>query len=331
MRLFAICVALPFVVCFAGSVTAQSRWEKFQEKMEEFRPKGKILQQLKDNLEGNSSDAEQAQESSRSAQDERNATPAKNTGLSRRSASPPVARQSILSNFRSLPTDGVMLGVQIDPNFIPMKKLVISEVDADSPASIGGLRTGDQITSIGGIPTTSLKSLDNILSKLNGGDQVVIEFVRNRQPERTLVHFPPSADPPANQPSVSDSTYAAELPPAPDVLQSPEADEVGAMSSDLRSVLSNSASTRKSATGRFAPPYNPSTRNIPQSQATGLDSDQSIDIEKASRNELRALVAQQQQQIEMLMQQIEQLQNAVPAVESESVEHEMLILDPNGN
>lgn len=315
---------------FAGlPAQAQSRWEKFQEKMDEFRPKGKILKQIADNREESSADKDESSESDRPAKADRRSESA-SAKSPRRVPAQNASRQSILSTARNLPSDGVILGIQIEPSFLPAKKLVVSEVDQDSPAAEAGLRTGDQITAVGGIPTPTLKSFDNVLSSLSGGDQVVIEFIRNRNPERTLVHFPPSAESSVEQPETAAAPYAAELPPTPEMFResAAESNPAPAATHDLRSVLSDSATARKPAAGQFAPPYNPTPRSAGfQSSANAGNGD----LEQASAAELRDLVRQQQQQIDSLIKQLDQLRNASPQFEQGSIEQEELILDPNGN
>ena len=57
----------------------------------------------------------------------------------------------------------------------------ITEVHPDSPAAQVGLQEDDIITSLNGIAIDEKNSYINILFRFNPGDQITVEFVRNRQ------------------------------------------------------------------------------------------------------------------------------------------------------
>jgi membrane-associated protease RseP (regulator of RpoE activity) len=109
---------------------------------------------------------------------------------------------------------GVSLGVVIDERDVSEAGLRILRVASQSPAEKAGIRPGDRLTSLAGLPMTQLETLDALLESLSADDQVVIEFERNHKSEKALIRFggasPQSAgDPAAN----ADETLAAPMPP----------------------------------------------------------------------------------------------------------------------
>ena len=59
-------------------------------------------------------------------------------------------------------------------NFIPEgETTVIGQLEADSNGYIAGLRTGDKITEVNGIPVTNRDDIDAVMSKVNGGEITV--------------------------------------------------------------------------------------------------------------------------------------------------------------
>ncbi len=313
---------------------AQGRWDKFQQKMEEFRPKGKLIQQIKDGLEGEASD-DNANSNPATQQSKAAAKPVgqAQSNSSRRVPAKQVSGRSILNTARKLPSGDVVLGIQVDPAFLPAQRLVISEVEADSPAHKAGIRTGDQITSIGGISTNSLKALDGVLNSLNAGDQVVIEFVRNRKAEKTLVRFEKPVAAPRNSLENQLESGVAELPPTPDVLDTSVTSPGASPSEGLHSVLSATPNANLAIIGpRRNPSYFPADAGMPQVVGNGGRNGQSADdLALASPDQLRARIREQQLLIEHLQQQLQQVKFSNPLPVQVQADSETLIIDPNGN
>ena len=313
---------------------AQGRWDKFQQKLDEYRPKGKWIQQIKESLESESP-ADDKKKIAASPKHKPVAKPASQTqqDSSRRIPAQQASRRSILSTARNLPAGDVVLGIQIDPGFLPSRKLVVSEVDSASPAGKAGIRSGDQITAIGGIPTNNLKSLDGVLSSLNGGDQVVIEFVRNRKSEKTLVRFEKPVETATDSPASQAEPGAPELPPPPEMLDAPVMSPSNTSSEGLKSVLSAAASANPTSAGaRREPTYFPAEAATPPVVGRGRREMQfADDVSAATPDQLRTRIHEQQQLIEQLQLQIQQLQLSNNSPVQDQIESESLILDPNSN
>jgi hypothetical protein len=291
---------------------AQSRWEKIQHKWDEIRPNGKWLQLIRDSRED-----EPPSENGPSHRE--NQKPAHTKAIAERSPDDhprwpaPSASQSstpsILNTAKDIPSTGVVLGIQVDPQFLPADKLIISDVDPESPAGRAGLRSGDQIVSVGGVPTDNLSSLDGVLGSLSDGDQVVIGIVRNRQEHRALVSFgsgtgAPDIAPPAHlPPDVSEF-------PAPPAIDSRDfGNSDPAWTPDLRSVLQGTPASEQSSRGR--PSYFPSgpAPAAPPRVSEGWE-------------QLQEQVRQQQQLIDQLLDENQKLRDgrSVPADSTDSVE-----------
>jgi hypothetical protein len=325
-------IACGLALCLPSTVMAQSRWDKLQQKLEEMRPQGKFLQKIKEGIEGAASDPTHSATRS-------NQTPARSAVWSKpgdsRTTPKPTPRQSILDRSRVLASGGVVLGVQIDPKFLPAGRLLVSEVDRGSPADRAGIRTGDQIVAIGGNPTDSLKAFDGVLSSLHPGDQVIVELVRNRKSQSVSIAFPGSAAQESEPPG--DTASAAE-PSAGDSASPPSFEGVDMVApqsrpdgSGLRSVLLGPPTAARNNASAHSPPSYFSAASESQEPAP-LDPG-SITFAPTgteSLGELRATILRQQQIIEQLQTEIQQLQSVVP-MGSLILEGETLILDADGN
>lgn len=307
---------------------AQSRWDKFQQRLDDMRPKGKWIQQVKESLESATPDGANGEPQAKPGNDATSAETSRKPKPARRIQAQSVSRQSILNTAKNIPSDGVVLGIQIDPNFIPAQRLVVSEIEPGSPAEQAGIRTGDQITSVGGIPTTTLKALDGILSSLNGGDQVSVEFIRNRKPQRALVRFEKTPVGDETPPSNDNDPQAVLLPPPPEMLDVP-VDSTSGTDVGLRSVLDSNANPNRwdSANRR---PTAPISGGSSRRSATVADQATSTGVESPSgttAEQLRQRIREQQQIIEQLEEQLRQLEFAeTPMDGSDSV-----ILAPGQN
>ncbi len=310
---------------------AQLRWDKFQQKLEDLRPKGKFLQQIKDGIEGTSAGEQ------KDAQPQKTNLPAKNASQVSQKAGKQVpahqaSRQSILNTSRNLPTAGVVLGIQLDPKFLPSQKLMVSEVGPNSPAGKAGLRSGDQIVSVGGIPTNSLKSLDGVLASLNNGDQVVIEFVRNRKTEKALARFGTATETSPEAKQLQNAPSNIDAPAPPDLSEIPAVSPNSQSNAGLRSVLSAANSTNSSGVNsRSGPIYFPSAAE--NQLVVGSGQQGSVSMSNAAGDTIEQLqeqVRQQQELIEQLSLQIQQLQSA-PLSGDTQFELDTIILDADGN
>ena len=75
---------------------------------------------------------------------------------------------------------GIKLTMQFDLKS-GNKKMLIQEVTKDSPAEKFGLMVGDEITSVGSKPMTSLMMLYKQLSLLNPGDKLILQIKRGTE------------------------------------------------------------------------------------------------------------------------------------------------------
>jgi membrane-associated protease RseP (regulator of RpoE activity) len=299
-------------------VAAQDRWEKFQQKLEELRPKGKLLQQVRDNLTSDASTDEQPAQDDGQAGDEKSPRGA-SARSPRKLSAQPASQRSIMNQSRPLPNDGVMLGIQIDPSFLPAQRLVVSEVDDGSPAAKAVIRTGDQIKSVGGIPTDSLTALDGVLDSLNGGDQVVIELIRNRKAAKTLVRFEgtnSAIESTSNEPR---GFGAVEQPPPLELLDSPPSPLTTTSNDGLQSVLG-------SAPAVAAEPLAPMPTTGAEVRVREND-----EWTSATPEQMRARIREQQQLIERLQRQVQMLQSSIVPQDQDASEYESLILDADDN
>jgi hypothetical protein len=311
---------------------AQSRWEKIQQKWDEIRPNGKWLQLIRDNREEEppAENGLSDRESHKAARAKANAdrTPDDHRRLPAPSASQSSA-PSILNTAKDIPSTGVVLGIQVDAQFLPADKLIISDVDPESPAGRAGLRSGDQIVSVGGVPTDNLSSLDGVLASLSDGDQVVIGIVRNRQEQRALVSFNSGTGPLDKAPPAHLPPDVSEF-PAPPAMDSRDFGNTDpAWTPDLRSVLQGTPASEQLSRGR--PSYFPSgpapaapPRIAPSAPAAKPMGD------SEGWEQLQEQMRQQQQLIDQLLDENQKLRDgrSVPAETSDSVEP---MLDADGD
>ncbi len=309
----------------------QTRWDKFQQKLEDLRPKGKLLQQIKDEIEGIST-AEQ-----KKAPVPTTHPPAKNASqvLQNGARQVPVqqaSRKSILNSSRTLPTAGVVLGIQLDPKFLPSQKLIVTEVSANSPAGKAGLRSGDQIIAVGGNQTNSLKALDAVLASLNDGDQVVIEFVRNRKTQKALARFGTATERSAVAQQAQNVPGTIDVPAPPDLSEIPAISPNDQSTAGLRSVLSAPLSANPiGPSTRSGPVYFPSAMENPPVVGSGqYGSASATNAGGVTIEQLQEQVRQQQELIEQLSLQLQQYQSA-PHSGDELIELDTIILDADGN
>ncbi len=59
--------------------------------------------------------------------------------------------------------------------------LLVSRVEKDSPADKAGLKVGDVIVKVDGEPIDKISALSGVIQKKNKGDQIEIEFLRNKK------------------------------------------------------------------------------------------------------------------------------------------------------
>ena len=109
-----------------------------------------------------------------------------------------VANQIILNGYISRP----YMGINFQPIIPDISKAYnlpvqygayVTSVSANSPASQAGLKTGDILTSVGGIALDETHSFINTLFNFKPGDQVTVEFNRNgksQQVQLTLGESP---------------------------------------------------------------------------------------------------------------------------------------------
>jgi membrane-associated protease RseP (regulator of RpoE activity) len=67
--------------------------------------------------------------------------------------------------------------------------VLVNDVTDETPASKGGLRTGDVITSVAGQSVASLKALQQIVAMRGGERSVVLDVVRDKRPQKVTVSW----------------------------------------------------------------------------------------------------------------------------------------------
>jgi membrane-associated protease RseP (regulator of RpoE activity) len=106
------------------------------------------------------------------------------------------ARAGIVTQFRYVLTPNGAFGAvlsTISPELAKTLKLepgvLVNDIMDETPASRGGLRPGDVIVSVAGQSVSSLKALHELIAMRIAERSVVLQVVRDRQPQKVTVNW----------------------------------------------------------------------------------------------------------------------------------------------
>lgn len=178
---------------------------------EKLIPRGKLLKKLKDEISGEDNELK-LPDPRRGIQPRSNAapTPADRTGYAprmtrQREPSRAMSRTPSPARTRPLPplSTGSREGMATagnaaadrGPGFGMMVQsssngqLVVTGVQQGGNAAHAGIRTGDQLLSLGGGKISGMEELKQIASTLGQGDQIEVELVRQGKKQKSLLQF----------------------------------------------------------------------------------------------------------------------------------------------
>ena len=311
---------MPFVVVTSlllivgsGEAVAQRRLGKIQQRLDDLRPKGKILKQLRDGLNRDSASKEDAFKQRNQGTPSRAEVPPNHPRPQR--TTPQVAPDS-----NAIPPTGVSLGIEIEET--KGGGVLVVGVDEGSAAEIAGLEVNDRILGVGRTKIVDGNDLTRVLKSLSVGDEIPFQTIHRGKLTQSLVSFTPE-----NQGDLANELRQSSLPNAdlPPTTVSRTADRSG-----LRSVLYR----RDEITA--SPGNLPSTRNSdrqPQLAPNPVRKPTPSRQNGATRSEvemLRSTVRQQQKIINELRHKLEQNQNASSNDDAPTSADEDLNLSPPG-
>ncbi len=106
------------------------------------------------------------------------------------------ARAGMVTQFRYVLTPNGAFGAvlsTVSPELAKTLKLepgvLVNDITDETPASRGGLRPGDVIVSVAGQPVSSLKALQELIAMRMAERSVVLQVVRDRQPQKITVNW----------------------------------------------------------------------------------------------------------------------------------------------
>ncbi len=324
--------------CWVGTTDfgwSQSPLQDFQKKVDDALPKGRLLRKLREDLRGSKErdEKEKAKEAENRAKEERRnnerdnrrnspglqPTPAERppqenfsdggfpnseaTGarvpprdnFSQRdglAGNSPSARA--LRNQREAP---VGFGLTLDTRG---EQLIVSDVDRNGNAFQAGLRPGDVLEQVGGVPIQGLAEFDEVAGVLKPGDQIEMVYARKGKSTKATVGF---GQAPAGADSSSDTAPAF----APAANAAPN----WALNSQPNRAPAND----------FAPPaWNTPAGSLSSSTDANLRSVMDLDkqlsseagrsINPAEAAEWQRLIREQQQTIERLQRELDALRKS---------------------
>jgi hypothetical protein len=205
------------VLVLHGRMPAEeSGFDKFKQKIEEIRPKGKLLRQLlgKEETEPDPNDkAAQAPSQSQSQVQNPWQSPAPVSTGPRPSQSLYAPNSQPTPAYRNptakVPSAGsvplapqpapartarssganaarIEMGVATQPH---AKGLQVMLVKPESPADKAGIKPGDILTDFAGLPIENEAEINGISDSLQAGDQVELKFLRAGKQQETMVTF----------------------------------------------------------------------------------------------------------------------------------------------
>ena len=323
--------------CWAGTADlgwAQSPLQDFQKKVDDALPKGRLLRKLRDDLRGSKErdEKEKEKEAENRAKEERRAnerdnrrnppglqpTPAQrppqanfsDTGFSNTDATGAGfaprdfgERESLAEKSNSARTSRdrrdapVGFGLTLDTRG---EQLIVSEVDRSGNAFQAGLRPGDVLEQVGGVPIRGLAEFDEVAGVLKPGDQIEMVYARKGKSARATVGF---GQAPAGAEGSSEPAPAF----APGTNNTPNW------------ALNNQPS--RTPANDFAPPaWNPPAGNMSSATDANLRSVMDLDkqlsseagrsINPAEAAEWQRLIREQQQTIERLQRELDALRKS---------------------
>lgn len=197
------------------------------------------------------------------------------------------------------------------------EKLFIKAVIPDGNASTAGLRPGDLIVSIGGVPVASIAEFDGITGVMGAGDQIEIGFARRGKEDRVLLQFGSPAENAAAESSDRENTSAGQaLPAPPEALEGPSLMPPDATdfvpppdaAPPRTGQIPGSSRNGNQAVNRTPVPFGSSIlQNGQHSPETAALSEPRA-IDPRMLLELQSTVLRQQQTIEQLQEQLRTLQ-----------------------
>jgi S1-C subfamily serine protease len=106
------------------------------------------------------------------------------------------ARAGMVTQFRYVLTPNGAFGAvlsTVSPELAKTLKLepgvLVNDITDETPASRGGLRAGDVIVNVAGQPVSNLKALQELIAMRMAERSVVLQVVRDRQPQKITVSW----------------------------------------------------------------------------------------------------------------------------------------------
>jgi len=177
---------------------------------EKLIPRGKLLKMLKDEISGEDNKIK-LPDPRRGIQPRSNApTPAERTGYSPRTTQqresnraisgtpsptrtrplPPLAaasREGMASSGKAAASRNSGFGMMVQK--LPNGQLVVTGIQQSGNAAKAGIRTGDQVLSLGGGKLSEMEELKQIANTLGQGDQIEIELLRQGKKQKSVLQF----------------------------------------------------------------------------------------------------------------------------------------------
>jgi len=106
------------------------------------------------------------------------------------------ARSGIVTQFRYVITPNGAFGAVLSTVSAELAKtlklepgVLVNDITDETPASRSGLRAGDVIVNVAGQPVSSLKALQEMIAMRMAERSVVLQVVRDRQPQKVTVNW----------------------------------------------------------------------------------------------------------------------------------------------
>ena len=178
VKKLALCgVSVAMLLVFSTSAEAQRPLERFRQRLRDNLPKGELIKRIRDRIEKNETDRKRAEAAKKAAEAKKRADK-KRVAESRRGSQPTPADPS----SRLIEEESEDKGPQ------PLSAKEAKKYEkygfriGQQPKGLlaeAGVRKGDRVLGVGGMPVESMKEVDEVLQLLKPGDR--IEVVVNRR------------------------------------------------------------------------------------------------------------------------------------------------------